>query len=170
MHIHRYERAWLYASLALVGIFFLAIFVAAVAGSIQLPSPQGEVNPNDLSGTDFAKPGVRELSPGNYEAYLVGQAWTWTPNEIRIPEGSNLKIYLTSGDVQHGFKVLGTIMNVMVIPGQVSLVEHEFDRPGEYLWVCHEFCGLNHQNMSGKIIVEPVNETTAALAGEEEQS
>lgn len=170
MHIHRYERAWLYASLALVLVFFLAIFTAAVAGGIQLPSPQGQVNPSDLSGTDFAEPGLREVSPGNYEAYVVGQIWQWMPNEIRIPEGSNLKVYLTSRDVQHGFKVLGTLMNVMVIPGQVSLVEHQFDRPGEYLWVCHEYCGLQHQNMAGKIIVEPASQTASSLVGEEEKS
>lgn len=154
MHIHRYERAWLYFSIGLVFVFFLAIVTAALAGGIQPPSPVGQVNPNDLSGTDFAKPGLREISPGHYEAYLLAQAWMWTPNEIRIPAGSRLTLYLTSGDVQHGFKVEGTNLNAMVIPGQVTKVARTFDEPGEYWIVCHEYCGSNHHNMSGKIIVE----------------
>jgi cytochrome c oxidase subunit II len=30
-----------------------------------------------------------------------------------------------------------------------------FDRPGEYPMICHEYCGIAHHTMSGKIIVEP---------------
>jgi cytochrome c oxidase subunit 2 len=29
-----------------------------------------------------------------------------------------------------------------------------FDKPGEYLFICHEYCGLAHQTMAGKVIVE----------------
>ncbi len=154
MHVHRYERAWGYFSIGLVFVFFLAILTAALAGGIQVPSPVGQVNPADLSQTDFAKPGLRELSPGHYEAYLVAQAWTWNPSEIHIPAGSELTIYVTSGDVQHGFKVEGTNINAMVVPGQVTKVERTFETPGEYLIVCHEYCGSNHHLMSGKIVVE----------------
>lgn len=154
MHIHRYERAWLGFSIGLVFVFFLAVITAAVAGGIQVPSPAGQVNPSDLSQTDFAQPGLRELSPGHYEAYLLAQTWTWNPNEIRIPAGSKLTIYATSGDVQHGLKVEGTNLNAMVVPGQVTQVAHTFDTPGEYLIVCHEYCGNDHHRMSAKIIVE----------------
>jgi cytochrome c oxidase subunit II len=154
MHIHRYERAWLYFSIGLVVVFFLAVFTAAFAGGITLPGPQGEVNPADLSNTDFANPGVREISPGSYEAYIVAQMWQWQPNEIRIPAGSELSLYITSRDVQHGFKVENTDINLMVVPGQISHASRVFDRPGEYLIVCHEFCGAQHSTMAGKIIVE----------------
>lgn len=154
MHVHRYEQAWFYFSIGLVFVFFLAILTATLAGGVQVPSPVGQVNPADLSGTDFATPGLRELSPGNYEAYLVAQVWSWNPNEIRIPAGSKLTLYLTSGDVQHGFKVEGTNLNAMVVPGQVTKVSHTFTTPGEHLIICHEYCGSNHHLMSGKIIVE----------------
>lgn len=154
MHVHRYERAWAYFSIGLVFVFFLAIVTAALAGGIQAPAPVGQIDPNDLSGTDFARPGLRQLSPGHYEAYILAQNWTWTPNEIRIPAGSRLTLYLTTADVQHGFKVEGTNLNAMVVPGQVTKLSRTFKTPGEYLIVCHEYCGNNHHNMSGKIIVE----------------
>ncbi|RME84633.1 MAG: cytochrome C oxidase subunit II, partial [Caldilineae bacterium] len=76
------------------------------------------------------------------------------PNEIHIPAGATLTMFLTSRDVQHGFYVIGTDINVMVVPGQVSRVEHTFDEPGEYQILCHEYCGAGHQTMAGKIIVE----------------
>jgi cytochrome c oxidase subunit 2 len=41
----------------------------------------------------------------------------------------------------------------MVIPGQVSRVTATFDKPGEYLIVCHEYCGAGHHVMFGKVIV-----------------
>ena len=157
MHVHRYESAWAKFSIALAIVFFLCCHDSSYCGWIQLPSPQGNVDPENLSNTDFHTPGVRELSPGNYEAYLIGQIWRWEPNEIRIPVGSNLTLYLTSRDVQHGFKVVGTDINVMVIPGQVSRVAHYFEEPGEHLIVCHEYCGLQHHTMAGKIIVEPID-------------
>ncbi|MCP4169122.1 MAG: cytochrome c oxidase subunit II [Chloroflexi bacterium] len=160
MHVHRYEAAWIRLTIAMLVVFFCAVMTAAIAGGIQLPSPQGYVDPKDLSGTDFDPPGLRQLSTGHYEVYMVGQIWRWEPNEIRIPEGSHLTMYLTSRDVQHGFNVIGTNINVMVIPGQVSRVEHHFEKPGEYWMICHEYCGLNHQTMSGSIIVEAAAEET----------
>jgi len=61
---------------------------------------------------------------------------------------------LTSVDVIHGFKIQGTTVNRMVIPGQVTRARYTFNRPGTYLFVCHEYCGINHHNMFGRIIVE----------------
>ena len=35
----------------------------------------------------------------------------------------------------------------MVIPGYVSEFTTVFERPGEYLIVCNEYCGLSHHVM-----------------------
>jgi cytochrome c oxidase subunit II len=29
-----------------------------------------------------------------------------------------------------------------------------FDKPGEYLFACHEFCGAAHHTMAGRVIIE----------------
>ena len=42
----------------------------------------------------------------------------------------------------------------MLIPGQVTRTVYTFREPGEYLLLCHEYCGLGHHVMSGKVIVE----------------
>jgi cytochrome c oxidase subunit 2 len=48
----------------------------------------------------------------------------------------------------------GTRVNMMLIPGQVSQYEYRFDKPGEYLLICHEYCGRLHHTMSAKVVVK----------------
>ena len=62
---------------------------------------------------------------------------------------------LTSVDVIHGFQIVGTNANTMVVPGYVSEFTTVFDRPGEYLIVCNEYCGLSHHVMHATLIVTP---------------
>jgi cytochrome c oxidase subunit 2 len=56
--------------------------------------------------------------------------------------------------VLHGLHVAGTRINIMLIPGQIARAEYTFERPGEYLLICHEYCGLGHHTMGGKVVVE----------------
>jgi cytochrome c oxidase subunit 2 len=87
--------------------------------------------------------------------HLTGQIWSFTPNEIRIPAGSTVTFVATSRDVVHGLMVHGANVNTMLLPGQIARVTTRFDRPGEYPMLCHEYCGIAHHTMWGKIIVEP---------------
>lgn len=84
---------------------------------------------------------------------MIAQVFLFTPNEIEVPAGSEVTFILTSRDVIHGFKIVGTSVNMMVVPGQISKLTVRFDRPGEHLIVCHEYCGSGHHVMSGKVIV-----------------
>ncbi len=158
MHVDVYEKWWIGLSIAVLAVFAAAIGLSGFMASIQVPVPEARVNPNTVSQEgSFAEPGLRELAPGKYEAYIRAEAnpWKFRPDEIRIPAGSTVTFYLTSADVQHGFNIHNTNINMMALPGQVSKLTVNFDTPGEYPYVCHEYCGVGHQNMYGKIIVEP---------------
>jgi cytochrome c oxidase subunit 2 len=85
---------------------------------------------------------------------VVAQAWAFIPAEIRVPAGAEVTITSTSVDIIHGLAVAGTRVNMMLLPGQISRNTYRFDRPGEYLLLCHEYCGTGHHTMSGKLIVE----------------
>ena len=63
---------------------------------------------------------------------------------------------MTSADVTHGFLIVGTNANTMLVPGYVSQFMTTFRQPGEYLIVCNEYCGLGHHLMSAKLVVEAV--------------
>ncbi len=158
IHIHTYEKWWIGASLVVLAVFAVAIGLSGFAAGIQVPAPELRVDPNIIAKSGpFAEPGLRELAPGKYEAYILAQAnpWRFRPDEIRVPVGSTVTFYLTSADVQHGFRLHDSNINVMVLPGQVSKLTHTFDTVGEFPFICHEYCGVGHQNMYGTIIVEP---------------
>ena len=80
--------------------------------------------------------------------------WSFTPNEIRIPAGSEVTFLATSVDVIHGIHIEGTRVNMMLIPGQIARNTYRFEEPGEHLMVCHEYCGAGHHLMYGRVIVE----------------
>jgi cytochrome c oxidase subunit II len=156
MHMDPYERGWIIATVVLLVVFVAAITVAGFSMGIQVPSPQGRVNPQTVGQEGaFAQPGLREIAPGKYEVYILAQIWRFDPNEITIPVGSTVTFYVTSKDVQHGFQIEGTNVNMQIVPGQISKLGHRFDKPGEYLIICHEYCGTGHAAMYGKVIVTP---------------
>ncbi len=155
MHIDPYEKNWIRLSIGLLVVFALAVTIAGFAMGIQVPSPEARVDPRTVADEGpWAEPGLRELAPGKYEAYVLAQTWQFTPREMTIPAGSEVTFYITSKDVQHGFKLQNTNINVMVIPGQVSKLSVKIDEPGRYDYICTEFCGLGHAAMFGTLIVE----------------
>ncbi len=155
MLVERYEKIWMILSLLVLVIFLGAIGSSVFAAGIQLPGAERRVDPRTVAQmAPFNQPGVRELAPKRYEVVMLAQIWSFTPGEIRVPAGSLVTFYITSKDVTHGFKIENTNVNVMLLPGQITKVNARFDRPGTYLFICHEYCGLGHQVMSGRLIVE----------------
>ena len=157
MKVHTYERAFLYLGALLLVACLGALLYASVAMGIHLPGRDAEIDPDPsvvYSTPPFNQPGVRQTGPNEYEAVIVGQAWAFNPSEIRVPAGADITFISTSIDVLHGFNVEGTRVNMMLIPGQVSRTTYRFDEPGEHLLICHEYCGVGHHTMYGKVIVE----------------
>lgn len=153
--IYLYELAWILPSIAIPVGILVALLVTAFGVGIHLPGNAGRVDPTKLATTaPFDKPGVFQLAPSRYEVRMVAGIWFFTPNEIRIPADSTVTFVATSRDLVHGLFIPKANINVMLIPGQVAQVTTHFTRPGEYLLVCHEYCGIAHHTMSGKVIVE----------------
>lgn len=150
-----FESLWILPSIAIPIAMMVAIVLSAFAIGIQLPGVAGRVDPQRLaSSPPFDQPGLRQLAPGRYEVVIVAQTWQFTPNEIRVPAGSTVTFIATSKDVIHGFKIENTDVNMMLLPGQVSRLTTRFNTPGEYLFICQEYCGVGHHLMFGKVIVE----------------
>jgi cytochrome c oxidase subunit II len=154
MQIHRYERWWLTFGLSMLVVFLALIGFAAFADNINPPTDMQQIDPTKVSQTPpFDKPGLRKLPDGSYEAYYVAQVFEFIPSRLVIPAGSKVTFYVTSADVVHGFFIPGTDINMMAIPGWVNEETHTFTRSGEYLLICHEYCGIDHQDMFAKIEV-----------------
>jgi cytochrome c oxidase subunit 2 len=157
MKVHTYEKAFLYVGAGMLVVFLITLALTSYTMGISLPDDVAALDPTEVrSIPPFDNPGVRETGPNRYEVVMLGQAWSFTPNEVRVPAGAEVTFLMTTPDVIHGFHVEGTRINVMLIPGQVARVEYTFEEPGEHLIICHEYCGIGHHNMWGRVIVEEV--------------
>lgn len=154
--VYVYELAWILPSIAIPVGMLAALLVTAFGAGIHVPSVAGRIDPTRVTETaPFDRPGVVQTGPVSYEVRMIGQIWAFTPNEIRVPVGSTVTFVATSKDVIHGLFIPGANVNVMLIPGQISRVTARFDREGEFFMACHEYCGIAHHTMGGKVIVEP---------------
>ncbi len=154
MGIDPYERNWMRLSVLLLVVFFATVSIAGFAMGFQVNGEDQEVDPRTiLQEEPWSNPGLREIEPGVYEAYIVAQTWAFVPREIEVPVGSEVTIYLTTPDLQHGFKITDTNVNTMVLPGQVSKMTYTFDEIGEFPYICHEYCGQGHAAMFGVVNV-----------------
>lgn len=155
MKVHQFERSIAAVSGALLVLCAAALLYATTVRDMHLPSRVGRVDPARLPETPpFDQPGVRQTGPNSYEVVVIGRTWLYQPGEIRVPAGAEVTFVATSGDVIHGMLIPETRVNVMLIPGQVTRTSYQFERPGEYLLLCHEYCGVGHHTMAGKVIVE----------------
>jgi len=76
------------------------------------------------------------------------------PDPIEVPVNTPITFRITSADVVHGMMIVGTNANAMAVPGYVSQFTITFPKAGDYDIACHEFCGLMHHAMVGKITVK----------------
>jgi cytochrome c oxidase subunit 2 len=153
--VYLYELAWILPSIAIPVGMLAALLVTAFGAGIQLAGDEGRIDPAKVAEHPlFREPGVVQTGPGQYEVRLTAQIWSFAPNEIRVPAGSTVHFRATSKDVVHGLLVPRHNINVMVLPGQIAHAVARFDTPGEYPIICHEYCGIAHHTMAGRIIVE----------------
>lgn len=155
MKVHFYERIWMIGAAVAIGAFLGTLGFGAVVYGFRPPSHVETIDPKNVwTDPRFAQRGVGITPEGEVTVTGIAMMFAFQPGEIRVPAGKRVRFRLTSADVIHGFQIVGTNVNAMVVPGYVTQFTTVFDRPGEYLLVCNEYCGLGHHMMMGKLIVE----------------
>ena len=81
----------------------------------------------------------------------IGQQYSFTPQCILVPTDTPITFRATSADVVHGFLITGTNINLMLVPGYVSSHPGAVRYAGRAPMPCHEFCGVGHEGMWGRI-------------------
>ena len=102
--------------------------------------------------------------PAGSDIYLLGRMWTWTPI-LKLEKDVEYTLHLSSLDVNHGFALYPINVNFQVVPGYDYALRVTPTEAGEFLIMCNEFCGINHHNMLGKVIVVDPAEARVARAG-----
>ena len=153
MNVPFYEKLWMWASGILIVAFLTVIVVGVTGSALQPPSHVETIDPTNVwKDARFARHGVT-IDEHGVTVVVVAMMFAFEPAELRIPAGRPVTFRLTSADVTHGFQIVGTNGNTMVVPGYISQFTTVFRTPGEYLIVCNEYCGLAHHAMAAKLIV-----------------
>lgn len=143
------EKVALFLGVTMLSLFFFAVLVSAKILDQDVPEC---ITPEVI----FEEGGLVEVEKGKlYQLKSISRMWAFEPEEVTVPVGSEVDIYLTSADVVHGFYLRGTNCNLMAVPGTINKQTVKFSKPGVYPIYCHEYCGTGHQFMKGKIIVTP---------------
>jgi cytochrome c oxidase subunit 2 len=149
--VPRLERRIIIISTAFVLTLFGLAVLALNLFHVGLPTCLADIKP-------FQKGELITHSPTHYELHYVARMWKFEPEDVMVPVGSTVDLYVSAADVTHGLILLGTNLNLMVVPGVVNYARVHFDRPGVYQLLCHEFCGTGHERMTGLLRV--VDEAT----------
>ena len=87
---------------------------------------------------------------------ITAERFSFTPSEFRVKSDRPVEIRLRSDDTDHGFKVLGTDISI-IIPKRgkgAATVTFQPPKPGRYLFECSKLCGAGHAFMRGTLIAE----------------
>ena len=144
--IDKTEKRVIYATLMLISLIIFSLLYARGKYNIDAP----ECLPYDKV---YETPKITQIDDSTYQVFAVAKMWAFEPAEIFIPVGSEVDFFITSKDVVHGFNIPLKNVNMMAIYGAVTKTTVTFDKPGVYDIICHEYCGVGHQNMHGKVIV-----------------
>jgi cytochrome c oxidase subunit 2 len=142
----RSERLVLTVAGVLMASFLAALIFAAMRFGLSVPGCVSDVAP-------FEHGQIIDKGAGHYEVHVVAKMWAFDPPEIRLPTGADVDLYVSARDVTHGVYVEHTDVNLMAVPGAVNFAHLRFDTPGTYTLLCHEYCGIGHQNMAGAFVI-----------------
>jgi cytochrome c oxidase subunit 2 len=140
------ERRIVWIAVVFVLLLFGFAALAINTFHVGLPTCLTSVKP-------FQKGELITHSPNHYELHYVAKMWRFEPQEVTIPAGSTVDIYLSAADVTHGLILLGTDLNLMAVPGVVNYTRVKFDQPRDYQLLCHEYCGTGHDRMAATLRV-----------------
>jgi cytochrome c oxidase subunit 2 len=106
-------------------------------------------------------------APDRLSIDVTGNLWWWemsyrraggaasvsSANELRLPAGEPVELFLHANDVIHSFWVPNLAGKTDMIPGRVNRMVIQADLPGIYRGQCAEYCGLQHSLMAFDVIV-----------------
>ncbi|WP_313176645.1 cytochrome c oxidase subunit II [Massilia sp.] len=107
-----------------------------------------------------------QTSKGAFTVGVTAKMWWWevryhdpasgreitSANEIRIPVGRPVYLGLTSSDVIHSLWIPALNGKMDTVPGRVTGLTIQADKPGVYRAQCAEYCGEQHARMALHVV------------------
>jgi cytochrome c oxidase subunit II len=150
------ERRWAFVVAGVITFMFALIIFTVTHWAAQPPSNVETVDASRLQvAGEFMESnlGTAVQPDGSVIVRLIAQQYSFVPNCIVVPANTRVVFRATSPDVLHGFLIMDTNVNSMVMPGFIAVVSTRFDQPGDHLMPCHEYCSVGHQGMWARVKV-----------------
>ncbi len=121
----------------------------------------------------------RQAAPGDpLHIYVVGKQWMWKVqheggrreiNSLHVPTGRPVQLTMISEDVIHSFFIPAFRTKMDVLPGRFTSQWFEPTQTGTYHLFCAEYCGTDHSQMIGSVVVQTPEEYARWLESDEEE-
>jgi cytochrome c oxidase subunit II len=87
------------------------------------------------------------------EIKITAKQFAFEPKTISVKKGKPVRLLITSTDVEHGFALEDLGINQKIKANATTTVEFTPTRVGRFPFSCSVYCGADHEEMSGELIV-----------------
>jgi cytochrome c oxidase subunit 2 len=168
---HKSEKVWFTIAFVWCMILFAMMPLWHLRGGQNPSGIRARVEPADYLarvqqfvadyGTGETESGIPVVAPPpGADVYLLAAQFQWSP-VLRLEQGAEYTLHLSSLDVNHGFNLYPFNVNFQVVPGYDYGLRVTPTEAGDYRIVCNEFCGIGHHLMVGKVLVVPSDDAAA---------
>jgi cytochrome c oxidase subunit 2 len=108
---------------------------------------------------------------------VIGHQWWWefrypdqkvvTANELHVPSGKKIALYMTTADVLHSFWMPQLAAKRDVFPRRATTLWFTAPEPGDFTGQCAEFCGIQHGRMGFRVFVDTPGDFDAWVADQQ---
>ncbi len=167
------ERRWAIVVVLIIALLLVMIIFTGLHWASMPPSRVETIDPRKLHiEGEFVENnlGTTVAADGKVTVRLIAQQYSFEPQCLVVPAGVPVTFRATSTDAIHGFVIDRSNANVMLVPGFIATFTATFDKTGERLMPCHEYCGTGHEAMWGRVRVMAADEFLARAKGGERMS
>jgi cytochrome c oxidase subunit 2 len=119
-----------------------------LAAALAVAGPQA-LKPSHLRQGSGGQAGPRVVK-------VVAERFAFTPSEITVEVGTVIEFHLTSDDTDHGFRIVGTEVDVAIPKRRrgEAVVKYVADTAGRFVIECSRPCGAGHTAMRATLVVK----------------
>jgi len=150
------KYSYLVASLALVTVVTSGCGLRQTipADSLQETTAETPVQETTDSATTADTQPTTALPAEVKEFVMTAKSWEFQPNTITVNQGDQVRLKITSLDIEHGFNIPDYGIKVNLLPQEEKIVEFTADQVGTFGFRCSVLCGDGHRDMIGQLIVQ----------------
>jgi heme/copper-type cytochrome/quinol oxidase subunit 2 len=131
----------------ILGALLLAVSIVPAARADEPPTDTPSEEGMGAAPADTPERPVKEIK-------LYVEKWKWTPDVIRVKQGTLLKIEALSHDASRRFDLKAYRLKVPLPEGKRVDFEFVADKAGKFHWKCGRPCGNGCAKLWGTLIVE----------------